>query len=165
VLIRFQPHRRGCSSSNRSKFCLGWHPLGRRWLSVLFLPLTALLTLFVILYAQPHHLGAARRFRGQRAGAGTGADGDVHRAESAAILAVRAGRGDPGHFPDHALWNQCGRGRAAGQFVRSMLGGLAMLLAGILLLGWNHAAATQGVWSFDLPALLETPTFRKGGNR
>ena len=32
-----------------------------------------------------------------------------------------------------------------------------MLFAGIVLLGWNHATATSGIWSFDLPSLLETP--------
>ena len=50
-----------------------------------------------------------------------------------------------------------GRVRATWQFVRSMSGGLAMLFAGIVLLGWNHATATSGIWSFDLPSLLETP--------
>ncbi|MCK7533037.1 MAG: hypothetical protein MZV63_19400 [Marinilabiliales bacterium] len=37
-----------------------------------------------------------------------------------------------------------------------MLGGLTALLAGILLLGWNHAA-TAGLWSFDLADLAGTP--------
>jgi NADH-quinone oxidoreductase subunit M len=35
--------------------------------------------------------------------------------------------------------------------------GLALLLAGTLLLGWNHAAANAGQWSFDLTELAAVP--------
>ena len=35
--------------------------------------------------------------------------------------------------------------------------GLALLLAGTLLLGWNHAAANAGHWSFDLTELAAVP--------
>ena len=35
--------------------------------------------------------------------------------------------------------------------------GLSLLLVATLLLGWNHASLMQGTWCFDLPSLAQTP--------
>jgi NADH-quinone oxidoreductase subunit M len=158
VLVWFQPHASRMQFVEQVEILswLGVH-LGVDGLSVLFLPLTALLTLFVILYAQPHRREQAGVFVGCVLALEAALLGmftalnllqfwlfALAEAIPATVLIVRFGTSP-------------GRDRAAWQFARSMLGGLAMLLAGIVLLGWNHAAATDGVWSFDLPALLATP--------
>ncbi len=44
--------------------------------------------------------------------------------------------------------------QALGRYYQFMGIGLGLLLAGTLLLGWNHAVANAGTWSFDLTALL-----------
>jgi NADH-quinone oxidoreductase subunit M len=46
--------------------------------------------------------------------------------------------------------------RAVALYLQFMASGLLMVLAGTLLLGWNHASAT-GTWSFEPAALLRTP--------
>ena len=46
---------------------------------------------------------------------------------------------------------------ALARFYRFMGIGLALLLAGTLMLGWNHADATGGVWTFDLTELVAVP--------
>ncbi|MEZ5581180.1 MAG: proton-conducting transporter membrane subunit, partial [Candidatus Competibacteraceae bacterium] len=135
---------------------LGIH-LGVDGLSVLFLPLTALLTLFVILYAQPH--------RQERPGAFVGSVLALEAALVGMFTALNLlqfwlfalAEAIPATVLIACYGTSPGRNRAAWQFARSMLGGLAMLLAGIVLLGWNHASGADGVWSFDLPALLATP--------
>nr|WP_281383646.1 NADH-quinone oxidoreductase subunit M [Candidatus Competibacter phosphatis] len=135
---------------------LGIH-LGVDGLSVLFLPLTALLTLFVILYAQSH--------RQERSGAFVGSVLALEAALVGMFTALNLlqfwlfalAEAIPATVLIAYYGTSPGRNRAAWQFVRSMLGGLAMLLAGIVLLAWNHADAADGVWSFDLPALLATP--------
>ncbi|HPE72069.1 MAG TPA: NADH-quinone oxidoreductase subunit M, partial [Candidatus Competibacter sp.] len=135
---------------------LGVH-LGVDGLSVLFLPLTALLTLFVILYAQPH--------RQERPGAFVGSVLALEAALMGMFTALNLlqfwifalAEAIPATVLIAHYGTSPGRNRAAWQFARSMLGGLAMLLAGIVLLAWNHAGAADGVWSFDLPALLATP--------
>jgi NADH-quinone oxidoreductase subunit M len=48
------------------------------------------------------------------------------------------------------------RQRATVRYLQFMGGGLAMLLAGPLVMGWNHAQVA-GQWSFDLADLLATP--------
>jgi proton-translocating NADH-quinone oxidoreductase chain M len=131
--------------------------LGVDGLSVLFLPLTALLTLFVILYAQSH--------RQERSGAFVGSVLALEAALVGMFTALNLlqfwlfalAEAIPATVLIACYGTSPGRNRAAWQFARSMLGGLAMLLAGIVLLGWNHADAADGVWSFDLPALLATP--------
>jgi NADH-quinone oxidoreductase subunit M len=157
VLARFQPHAPGMQFVERFAIPgLDIH-LGIDGVSVLFLPLTALLTLFVVLYAQPHRREQAGIFV------------SCVLALEAALLGMFTALNllqfwlfalfevIPATWLIARFGTSPGRDRAAWQFARSMMGGLAMLLAGILLLGWNHAAATDGAWSFDLPALLETP--------
>ncbi|MCB1776569.1 MAG: NADH-quinone oxidoreductase subunit M, partial [Candidatus Competibacteraceae bacterium] len=137
---------------------LGLH-LGIDGISVLFLPLTALLTLFVLLYAQSH------RQRQERPG--------LFVANVLALETVLIGMFTAlnllqfwffalaevllATFLIARYGTSPARNQAARYFLRFMLGGLAALLTGSLLLGWNHAAVTHEGWSFAWPALLETP--------
>ena len=47
--------------------------------------------------------------------------------------------------------------RAMGRYLQFMGIGLLLLLAGVFMLGWNHADATGGQWSFDLHDLTLIP--------
>ena len=158
MLVRFQPHAPGMQFVEQVEFLpwLGVH-LGVDGLSVLFLPLTALLTLFVILYAQPHRQERPGAFVASVLALEAMLVGMVTALNLLQFWLFALIEVIPATFLIARYGTSPGRGRAAWQFARSMLGGLAMLIAGILLLGWNHAAATHGVWSFDLATLLETP--------
>lgn len=46
---------------------------------------------------------------------------------------------------------------ALARFYQFMVIGLALLLFGTLMLGWNHADLTGGTWSFDLTELAAVP--------
>ena len=158
VLARFQPQTPGMQLVERLDLLpwLSYH-VGIDGLSVLFLPLTALLGLLVILYAQPD----------RRSGPGAFVAGVF--AQQAALMGMFTALNLlqfwlfalaevlPAAFLIGRWGTSPARGRAAWRFARALLGGLAVLLAGILLLGWNHAAMRGGAWSFDLPALLATP--------
>ncbi len=50
-----------------------------------------------------------------------------------------------------------GKGLALTRFYQFMGTGLALLFGGTLMLGWNHADATGGVWTFDLTELATVP--------
>lgn len=159
ALARFQPHASGMQFVEQMT-PLPWlnvH-LGVDGLSILFLPLTALLTLFVMLYAQPYHQERSGVFVASVLALETALMGmftalnllqfwlfALLEVIPATVLILRYG-------------TSAGRVRATWQFVRSMAGGLLMLLAGILLLGWSHATVTNGEWSFDLSILSRTPT-------
>ena len=158
ALIRFQPHAPGMQFVEQAAILpwLGVH-LGIDGLSVLFLPLTALLTLFVILYAQPHHRERPGAFVASALALEAALMGMFTALNLLQFWLFALIEVIPAAFLIARYGTSPGRSRAAWQFVRSMLGGLAMLLAGIVLLGWNHAAATNGAWSFDLTTLLETP--------
>ena len=158
MLIQFQPYAPGMQFVVQLPALpwLGVH-FGVDGLNVLFLPLTALLTLLIILYAQPYHQQRAGVFIASVLGLEAALIGMFTALNLLQFWLFALIEVIPATALIACYGTSAGRIRAAGQFVRSMLGGLAMLLAGILLLGWNHAAATGGVWSFDLPALLETP--------
>lgn len=47
--------------------------------------------------------------------------------------------------------------RVLGSFYQFMGTGVALLLAGTLMLGWQYADASGGPWSFDLPDLMAEP--------
>jgi proton-translocating NADH-quinone oxidoreductase chain M len=160
LLSHFQPEIPGVQFVEQYEILpwLGLH-LGIDGVSVLFLPLTALLTLFVLLYAQSH------RQQQERPG--------VFVANLLALETVLIGMFTalnllqfwlfalaeviPATFLIARYGTSPARDRAARYFLRFMLGGLAALLAGILLLGWNYATVTHAGWSFAGPALLETP--------
>ncbi len=157
VLAQFQTHAPGMQFVER--FAIPWLDihLGIDGVSVLFLPLTALLTLFVMLYAQPHRREQAGILVScvlalEAALIGMFTALNLLQFWLFALLEVI-----PATWLIARFGTSPGRDRAAWQFLRSMLGGLAMLLAGILLLGWNHAAVIGGAWSFDWFALRETP--------
>lgn len=158
LLIRFEPQ------SPRAQFVEQFSlaglkiQLGVDGISLLFLPLTALLTLFVLLYTQSH--------RQQQAQPG------VFVASILALEAALIGMFStlnllqfwlfavaevaPATFLIARYGTSPARRRAARHFLRFMGSGLVMLLVGIVLLAWHQATKT-GNWSFALPALLETP--------
>ncbi|MDQ3460786.1 MAG: NADH-quinone oxidoreductase subunit M [Deinococcota bacterium] len=144
---------------------LTWH-VGVDGVSILFLPLTALLTLMVLAYAE-HNIPAVR------------APGDppitgTARGYCAAILALQAtmlgafvaldllvfwaffaAELIPGWFLITRWGTGPGRREAAHHFVGFVGAGAALMLVGILLVGRAHDVATgQGI-SFELSRLLE----------
>lgn len=158
TLTRFHPHDPAAQLIERFE-PLPWLSvhLGVDGLGILFLPLTALLTLLILLYAQ-----TIRRERPGALVAGV-------LAQEAALMGMFTALNlmqfwlfalaevIPVAFLVWRWGTSPVRGRAAWRLARDLLSGLAALLAGIVLLGWSHAAATNGVWSFELSALLATP--------
>lgn len=157
LLARFQPNVAGMQFVEQAQLLpwLSYH-VGIDGLNVLFLPLTALLGLLMMLYAQPEQR--------ERPGAFVA----YLLAQQAALIGMFTALNLLQFWlfalaeiiPATLLISQWGtspaRGQAARHFSRALLGGLAALLIGILLMGWTHAA-TQGDWSFDLTALLAAP--------
>jgi NADH-quinone oxidoreductase subunit M len=134
---------------------LSYH-VGVDGVGVLFLPLTALLTLFVMLYAQPHRWERPGAFVANILGLELALMGMFTALDLLQFWLFALAEVIPATLLITRWGTSPARGRAAVQYVRAMLGGLAALLAGTLLLGWNHAA-TAGIWSFDLADLAETP--------
>jgi len=157
VVARFQPHAAGMQFVERVEILpwLGYH-VGVDGIGVLFLPLTALLTLFVMLYAQPHRWERPGAFVANILGLELALMGMFTALNLLQFWLFALAEVIPAALLIRRWGTSPARGRAAAQYVRAMLGGLAALLAGILLLGWNHAA-TAGAWSFDLADLAETP--------
>lgn len=159
LLSRFQPQMSGMQFVEQFDL-LGFNVhLGVDGISILFLPLTALLTLFVLLYTQSH--------RQQQAQPGVFVS-SILALEFALIGMFTAlnllqfwlfalAELIPAALLIARYGTSPARNRAARHFLRFMGSGLAALLAGIGLLGWNHAAMTESGWSFNLSALLETP--------
>lgn len=160
LALRFDSGAADIQFVERSGTVLGasWH-LGVDGVNLLFIPLTALLGLLVIVYAE-------------RATAST-RTGDA-RHYAMATLALEAAM--IGAFaaldlmlfwfffvielvPSWFLITRWGTGaarlRAAGEYVGFMAIGSALMLVGILLLGRNHAQSTGEGYSFDLLALLD----------
>ena len=132
--------------------------LGVDGISVLFLPITALLTLLVIAYAEysvraqaRHYLMATLVLEATLIGAFVSLDlllfwtFFVAELVPSYVLITRWGTGP-------------GRHEAAREYVRAMLVGSALMLVGMVLLARNHADnGPGGAWSFDLVELLRTP--------
>ncbi|MBK8185351.1 MAG: NADH-quinone oxidoreductase subunit M [Candidatus Competibacteraceae bacterium] len=157
LLSQFQPHAPGMQFVERAEIFSWLHyHVGVDGIGVLFLPLTALLTLFVMLYAQPHRWEKPGAFVANILGVELALMGMFTALNLLQCWLFALAEIIPATLLIQRWGTSPARGRAAAQYVRAMLGGLAALLAGILLLGWNHAAVA-GHWSFDLPALLETP--------
>lgn len=159
LLTRFQPQTSGMQFVERFDLLGFTIQLGVDGISILFLPLTALLTLFVLLYTQSH--------RQQQAQPGMFV-ANILALEAALIGMFTAlnllqfwlfalAEVIPAAFLIARYGTSPARHRAARHFLCFMGSGLAALLAGIGLLGWNHAAMTEGNWSFALSALLATP--------
>jgi NADH-quinone oxidoreductase subunit M len=134
---------------------LSYH-VGVDGVSILFVALTALLTLLVILYAEivdesPAGLYVASVFAFQAVLMGLFLSIDLLEFWAASALEL---------IPASFILNRWSFSRkrdlALQRYLQNMAGGLGMMLAAILILGWHHAEAS-GAWSFALADLLETP--------
>ncbi len=160
LALRFNAGVADIQFVERSGSVLGasWH-LGVDGVNLLFIPLTALLGLLVIIYAE--HATASSR------------TGDARRYAMATLALEAAMIGAFASLdlivfwfffvvelvPSWYLITRWGTGaerrRAAGEYVVFMAVGSALMLAGILALGRNHARVTGDGYSFELLALLE----------
>jgi len=132
--------------------------LGVDGVSVLFLPVTALLTFLVVIYAEYSVRAHAREYlmatlilEATLIGAFVSLDlllfwvFFVVELVPSYILITRWGTGPA-------------RQGAAREYVRAMLVGSGLMLVGMVLLARNHADFGQGgAWSFDFVELLQTP--------
>ena len=160
LALRFNAGVSDIQFVERSGSVLGisWH-LGVDGVNLLFIPLTALLGLLVIVYAE-HATGRSRT-------------GDARHYAMATLALEAAMIGAFASLDLVVFWfffvaelvpswffiTRWGTGaqklRAAREYVGFMAVGSALMLAGILLLGHNHARSTGEGYSFDLLALLE----------
>ncbi|MCG6862218.1 MAG: NADH-quinone oxidoreductase subunit M [Chromatiaceae bacterium] len=130
---------------------------GADGVSVLFILLTALLCLLVVVYGSAWRLRPASHFlavvlaiEATLMSLFTTLDLIWFLAASAVELGLVG----------YLLWRFAtspAKGLALTRFYQFMGTGLALLLAGILMLGWNHADASGGAWSFDLTELANVP--------
>jgi NADH-quinone oxidoreductase subunit M len=125
--------------------------------SILFILLTALLSLLVVMYAAvrglkeaPHLLTLVFAIEATLMSIFTTLDLMWFLATSALELGLAG----------YVIWRWAtspGKNLALTRFYQFMGTGLAMLLAGILMLGWNYADANGGGWTFDLTELSGVP--------
>lgn len=125
--------------------------------SVLFILLTALLCLLLVVYGPVRRLTPTPRFlavvfaiEATLMSLFTTLDLIWFLAASAVELGLVG----------YLLWRwatSAAKDLALSRFYQFMGTGLVMLLAGILMLGWNHADATGGTWTFDLTELAGVP--------
>ncbi len=160
LVLRFNAGVADIQFVERSASVLGvnWH-LGVDGISLLFIPLTALLGLLVIIYAE--HATASRR-------TGNARDYAIATLALEAALIGAFASLDLIVFwfffvielvPSWFLITRWGTGeqrrRAAGEYVGFMGAGSALMLAGIVLLGRNYARTTGNGYSFELLSLLK----------
>lgn len=134
---------------------LSYH-VGVDGISILFVALTALLTLLVILYGEivdesPAGIYVASVFAFQAVLMGLFLSIDLLEFWVASALELI-----PASFILHRWGFGIGKNLALTRYVVNMGGGLAMMLVAILILGWRHAEAS-GAWSFALADLLGSP--------
>lgn len=141
---------------------LSYH-LGVDGISVLFVALTALLTLLLILYCKtvsteivderPIGIYVASVFAFQAVMMGLFMS--INLLEFWLLLALEL---IPAAFILQRWGTSRGREKnwALSRYLQDMSGGLVMVLAAILILGWRYAEAT-GSWSFALTDLLASP--------
>ena len=134
---------------------LSFH-VGVDGVSILFVVLTALLTLLVILYGEivdesPAGLYVSSVFAYQAVLMGLFLSIDVLE-----FWVVSALELIPGLFILHRWGVGRDKYKAIKRYGVNMAGALAMLLAAVLMVGWHHAQAA-GAWSFALADLLDTP--------
>lgn len=135
---------------------LNYH-VGVDGLSVLFILLSALLTLLVAIYGPVRQLGPTPHFLAS-----------VFAVEATLMTlftsldlmwffgASTLQLGLVGYITKRWATSPAAS-QAQSRFYQFMGTGLAMLLGGVLLLGWNHAAGAGGGWSFDLTELAGVP--------
>lgn len=135
---------------------LSYH-LGVDGIGILFVTLTAFLSLLVMLYGEITHekpagiyVASVFAFEAVLMGAFLSVD----LLEFWCVCALEL---IPACFILGRWGLDCeGRIKALRLYLKKMTLGLALLLAGILALGWHHREVS-GVWSFSLPDLLQTP--------
>jgi len=134
---------------------LSYH-IGLDGISILFVTLTALLTLMVILYGEivhesPAGIYVASVFAFQAVLMGLFLSVDLLEFWIVSALEM---------IPATFILNRWGFGqekrRGLMRYVQDMAGGLALMLAAILIIGWRHAESA-GEWSFNLADLTQTP--------
>jgi NADH-quinone oxidoreductase subunit M len=161
LALRFESGVADVQYVERSGSFLGasWH-LGVDGINLLFIPLTALLGLLVIVYAEHSTPGSSRT-------------GSVRQYSTATLALVAATIGAFAALdlivfwfffvvelvPSWFLITRWGTGaarlRAAREYIGFMAVGSVLMLAGIVLLGRNHTQSTGDGYSFDLLVLLE----------
>lgn len=125
--------------------------------SILFLLLTALLTLLVIVYGRVRDLEPAWRLAAAVFGVQftlTVLFTTLSLLWFVVFAALELG------LVGYLLWHWATspeRDLVLVRFYQFMGTGVLLLLLGTLLIGWNHAQVTAGRWSFDLPELLRVP--------
>ena len=132
-------------------------------MGVIFVLLTALLTVFVVLYGGTRGRGASRGFLASTFAIESALMGMLTTLDLlwfttlSALQLVLVG---------YVLWSWAtspGRDLMLIRYLQFMAAGVALLMAGTLMLGWAHADATGGRWSFalaDLATLRPPPTFQ-----
>jgi NADH-quinone oxidoreductase subunit M len=127
----------------RSAAVLGvsWH-LGIDGVSLLFIPLTAVLGLLVVIYAVYSGKSNVRNYAIAILALEAAMIGAFTALDLVVFLITRWGTGPQRH-------------RAAREYVGFMAVGSVLMLAGILLLGRNFATTTGEGYSFELARLLE----------
>lgn len=134
---------------------LSYH-LGVDGIGILFVLLTALLTFLVVLHGEivderPAGIYVASVFAFQAVLMGLFLSVDLLEFWVICLLELI-----PAAFILKRWGNGQGRDTAVSRYLQDMFGALALMLAGILILGWQHAEDT-GSWSFALPELLASP--------
>lgn len=134
---------------------LSYH-LGVDGIGVLFVALTALLTLLIILYGEivherPAGIYVASVFAFEAVLMGLFMSVDL--LEFWVICALEL---IPAAFILRRWGAGQGRRRAFSRYVQNMLGALALMFIGIAILGWRHAESS-GTWSFAVTDLLAWP--------
>ena len=159
VALRFDFGTADIQFVERSGGILGisWH-LGVDGVNLLFIPLTALLTLLVIIYAErataSTHTGSARHYAMATLALEAAMIGAFVSLDLIVFWFFFVIELVPSWFLITRWGTGAARRRAAGEYVGFMGVGAALMLAGILLLGRSHAESTGDGYSFDLLALL-----------
>jgi NADH-quinone oxidoreductase subunit M len=126
-------------------------------MSILFILLTSVLSLLIVLYAQVRSLSGSATFLAMVFGIETSLQAmfviqnflwfTLLSALELALVAYLLRRWAKAPQDDMAM----------GRYLQFMGIGLLLLFAGVFMLGWNHADATGGQWSFDLHELTMVP--------
>lgn len=125
--------------------------------SIVFLLLTALLTLLVLIYGPVRGLGPPWRLAAAVFGVQftlTALFTTLNLLWFVLLSALELG------LVGYLLWHWATspeKDLALARFYQFMGTGVVLLLLGTLLIGWNHAQVTGGRWGFDLAELLRVP--------
>ena len=160
LAVRFDTGAADIQFGERSGAVLGvsWH-LGGDGVNLLFIPLTALLGLLVVVYAErataSSHTGNWRHYAMATLALVAAMIGAFAALDLIVFWFFFVVELVPSWFLITRWGTGTARRRAAAEYVVFMSVGSALMLAGILLLGGNHARSTGAGYSFDLLALLE----------